>query len=68
MARVSIHSPRLADLHAHQLGPTRGLVAEWTFDAGAGQTVADSSGNALDAVLGSTSDVEASDPAWIAGR
>lgn len=57
-----------ADLHAHKLGPTAGLVAEWTFDENTGQTAADSSGNALDAVLGSTSDVEASDAAWVAGR
>jgi hypothetical protein len=57
-----------ADLHAHQLGPTAGLIAEWTFDEGDGQTAADSGGNALDAVLGGTSEPEATDPTWTAGR
>ena len=54
-----------ADMHAHQLGPTVGLVGEWTFDEGTGQTAADSSGRANPAVLGSTTAVEASDPAWV---
>ena len=57
-----------ADLHAHKLGPTPGLIAEWTFDENTGQTAADSSGHALDAVLGSSSAVEASDPTWVTGR
>jgi hypothetical protein len=54
-----------ADLHTHKLGATTDLVGEWTFDEGSGQTAADSSGNALDAILGATSEVEASDPAWL---
>jgi hypothetical protein len=57
-----------SDLQTHELGPTAGLIAEWTFDENTGQSAADSSGNALDAVLGSTTDVEASDPVWAAGR
>ncbi|MET0791747.1 MAG: LamG-like jellyroll fold domain-containing protein [Polyangiaceae bacterium] len=57
-----------ADLHTHQLGATPGLVAEWTFDEGSGQTVSDSSGNAQDAVLGSSSAIETSDPVWVSGR
>ncbi|MEO8901107.1 MAG: LamG domain-containing protein [Polyangiaceae bacterium] len=57
-----------ADLHTHKLGPTAGLVAEWTFDEGTGQSVSDSSGNAQGAVLGSSLAVEASDPVWVTGR
>jgi hypothetical protein len=57
-----------ADLHTHQLGPSSGLIGEWTFDDGSGQAAADSSGNGLDATLGSTTDAEASDPTWVAGR
>ncbi|MES1179075.1 MAG: LamG-like jellyroll fold domain-containing protein [Myxococcales bacterium] len=57
-----------ADLHTHKLGPTTGLVAEWTFDEGTGQSAADSSGNAQGAVLGSSSAVETSDPVWVTGR
>jgi hypothetical protein len=54
-----------ADMHAHKLGPTAGLVAEWTFDEGAGQTVSDSSGNGLTGTLGATSSVETGDPTWL---
>jgi hypothetical protein len=54
-----------ADLHTHRLGPTTGLVGEWTFDEGAGQSAADSSGSGNPAVLGATSAIEASDPTWI---
>jgi hypothetical protein len=54
-----------ADIHTHKLGATSGLLGEWTFDEGSGQTAADSSGNAEDAVLGATGAVEASDPAWV---
>ncbi|HEX7450962.1 MAG TPA: LamG domain-containing protein [Polyangiaceae bacterium] len=54
-----------ADVHTHKLGATAGLIGEWTFDEGSGQTAADSSGNALDAILGSTTAVEASDPVWV---
>lgn len=54
-----------ADMHTHQLGARTGLVAEWTFDEGSGQTTADSSGNSNSAVLGSTGAVEASDPTWV---
>lgn len=54
-----------ADMHAHQLGPTAGLVGEWTFDEGTGQTTADTSGAGNPGVLGATSAAEASDPTWI---
>ena len=57
-----------ADLHTHQLGPTEGLIGEWTFDEGSGQTAGDSSGKTQHAVLGSNSAVEASDPVWVSGR
>lgn len=53
-----------SDMHTHQLGPTSGLLAEWTFDEGSGQAAADSSGNAQDAVLGTSSAPEAIDPTW----
>ena len=56
------------DLHTHQLGPTDGLIGEWTFDEGSGQTAGDSSGKTQDAVLGTSSADEASDPVWVSGR
>ena len=39
-------------------------VGHWTMDEGTGQTAADSSGNANDGQLGSTTGVDADDPAW----
>jgi hypothetical protein len=55
-----------ADMHADRLGPSEGLVAEWTFDDAAGQTAADSSGNGNTATLGlSASPGELQDPSWI---
>lgn len=57
-----------ADLHTHKLGPTQGLIAEWTFDEGTGQDVGDSSGNALGAQLGLSPAVEGIDPVWVSGR
>ncbi len=53
------------DMHTHQLGPTTGLIGEWTFNEGSGQIAADSSGNGLNAVLGSTNADEDADPAWV---
>jgi hypothetical protein len=46
-------------------GPEPGLVAYWNFDEGAGQVAHDLSGNGNDAPLGTTLDVETSDPTWI---
>jgi hypothetical protein len=46
-------------------GPEPGLVAYWNFDEGAGQVAHDLSGNGNDAPLGTTLDVEVSDPTWI---
>jgi hypothetical protein len=57
-----------ADLHTHELGATAGLIGEWTFDDASGQVAVESSGNALDATLGSSNAVEASAPVWIGGR
>jgi hypothetical protein len=57
-----------ADLHTHKLGVTAGLVGEWTFDDATGQVAVDSSGNGLDATLGSSNAVEASDQVWVDGR
>ncbi len=54
-----------ADMHTHRLGPTAGLVGEWTFDEGSGQTSADTSGLANGAVFGSTTAVEGNDPSWV---
>jgi len=55
-----------ADMHTHRLDVQAGLVGQWTFDEGSGQTTADSSGNDLSAWLGTTDAVEASDPTWVA--
>jgi hypothetical protein len=54
-----------ADMHTHSLGSTAGLVGEWTFDEGSGQTTADSSGTGNSAVLGATSSAESTDPTWV---
>lgn len=54
-----------ADMHTRGLGATTGLVAEWTFDEGTGQTTADKSGTGNSATLGATSAVETADPTWI---
>ena len=55
-----------ADMHTHQLGPTPGLVGEWTFDEGTGQTAADTSGLAPAAILGQSPAVDPRDPTWLA--
>ena len=55
-----------ADMHVDQLGPMEGLVGEWTFDEGSGQTTADSSGNGNTGTLGLTLSSEPTDPSWIA--
>jgi hypothetical protein len=54
-----------ADMHTHSLGTTTGLVGEWTFDEGSGQTLADSSGHGNTAVLGATNAVETADPTFV---
>ena len=54
-----------ADMHTHRLGAQAGLVGQWTFDEGSGQTTADSSGNGFSAVLGASNALESSDPAWV---
>lgn len=43
------------------------LAGLWLLNEGAGQSVADSSGNGLNGVLGSTTGVDSSDPTWIPG-
>ncbi len=43
-------------------------VAEWNFDEGSGQSTLDTSGNANTGQLGSTSGVDATDPAWTNGK
>ena len=54
-----------ANMHRRLGGPEDGLVAYWGFDEGDGQVVHDSSLNANDGRLGSTPDVDDSDPAWV---
>ncbi|HEY6032679.1 MAG TPA: LamG domain-containing protein, partial [Kofleriaceae bacterium] len=54
-----------ADMHTHELGATTGLIGEWTFDEGTGQTTADSSGAGNPGQLGATTGAEASDPVWV---
>jgi hypothetical protein len=53
-------------MHTHRLGPTTGLVGEWTFDEGSGQTSADSSGLGHSATLGTSAGDTVRDPAWVA--
>jgi hypothetical protein len=54
-----------ANMHWRLSGDEPGLVGYWDFDKGVGQIVCDLSGNGNDGLLGSTPDVDASDPAWI---
>jgi hypothetical protein len=54
-----------ADMHTHELGAAAGLVGEWTFDEGTGQTTNDTSGTSNTGQLGATTGVEASDPVWV---
>ncbi|MBU4143468.1 MAG: right-handed parallel beta-helix repeat-containing protein [Candidatus Thermoplasmatota archaeon] len=44
-----------------------GLIGQWLFDEGTGQTVEDTSVNTNDGSLGSTPATEPSDPVWIEG-
>jgi Fibronectin type III domain len=48
----------------HQVIVADGLIAEWRFDAGAGQIVTDHSGNGYNAILGPTAGADASEPTW----
>jgi hypothetical protein len=41
-----------------------GLIAEWRFDQGAGQTLVDASGNGHHGQLGSTAGADVNDPTW----
>jgi hypothetical protein len=41
-----------------------GLIAEWRFDQGSGQTLTDSSGNGHHGQLGTTAGADANDPTW----
>jgi hypothetical protein len=52
-----------ASATTHQVIVTAGLVAEWRFDNGAGQTLTDYAGG-FHGTLGSTSGVAADDPTW----
>jgi hypothetical protein len=56
-----------ADMHTHKLGPTTGLVGEWTFDEGTGQTTADQSGSNNPGTLGAAGTAETTDPTWTNG-
>jgi len=50
----------------HQVIVADGSVAEWRFDQGAGQVLTDHTGNGHHGRLGSTTGVDAADPAWTA--
>jgi hypothetical protein len=52
-------------MHTHQLGPTAGLVGEWTFDEGSGQTAHDDSDSGNDGILGTTAGSDAADPSYV---
>ena len=54
-----------ANMNTRLQGDEPGLVGYWDFDDGDGQIVYDLSGNENHGQLGSTPDVDASDPAWI---
>lgn len=54
-----------ANMHTRLVGDEPGLVGYWDFDEAQGQIVYDLSGNDNHGQLGSTPDVETSDPAWI---
>lgn len=51
-------------LSSRQSLPKRGLVAQYPFTDGSGQTLTDISGNGNNGTLGSTSGADASDPTW----
>jgi hypothetical protein len=54
-----------ASMHTRLAGDELGLVGYWDLDEGEGQIVYDLSGNGNDGRLGSTADVDESDPAWV---
>ena len=54
-----------ANMHTRLAGDEPGLVGYWDFDEGEGQIVYDLSGNDNDGQLGSTPEVDSSDPAWV---
>lgn len=53
-----------ADLHAAPSGSASGLVGSWPIDEGVGQFLGNDVAGNNAGVLGDTSSVEASDPAW----
>jgi len=53
-----------ANMYLRLAGDEPGLIGYWDFDEGEGQIVYDLSGNGNDGQLGSTPDVDESDPAW----
>jgi chitodextrinase len=53
-----------ASATTHQVIVAAGLIAEWRFDDGAGQTLTDASGHGHHGQLGSTAGADANDPAW----
>jgi len=54
-----------ANMYLRLAGDEPGLIGYWDFDEGQGQIVYDLSGNGNDGLLGSTPDVDESDPAWV---
>ena len=54
-----------ANMHDRLTGDELGLVGYWDFDEGVGQIVYDLSGNNNHGQLGSTPDIDESEPAWV---
>ena len=54
-----------AAMSHHLEGTEEGLVGYWRMDEGSGQMLVDYSYNGNHGQLGSTADVDASDPAWL---
>jgi hypothetical protein len=52
-------------MHVPLEGNEPNLIAYWNFDEGAGQVAHDTSGNANDGQLGSSPDIDDSDPNWV---
>jgi len=56
----------LAGMHERLAGTEPGLIGYWNFDEGQGQVAGDSSGYGNNGILGSTPDIDNSDPSWVA--
>jgi hypothetical protein len=64
---VSLVAATVAVAAAPAAANEPGLLAQWSFDEGAGQVAHDSGPFGLDAVLGLTQQADSADPGWING-